>query len=339
MGMKINRLSLFKFFATLVAMVVWLSSFFPSDVVAAEKWRAGGVAAAKTLDDDTLVKWCNLVKEKTGGKLVIDEFPAEQLGPYRDMFDNVVRGTQQSGLLPLSPEFDKRLQAGYTIYLADTWEEGRKVYGPDGWMFKLLEPIFLELGIKPLGIYFMGLDGFASTKGPVVLPEDVKKLDIKVRTWNPADRLFFQEMGAQTVDIAFSELFTSLQTGVAHAQDNAPLITYENLRDVTKFYTDTNHLFEPLVLMINKKAFDAQPPDIQKAMIEAAKEALDWGNSKAEETAEMYFKKMEQSGIKVTRLTPQQRAEWKKFGIKSWNKFEAVIGKETMDIIRKNVPN
>lgn len=329
--MKIGR------FLTVMVFVSVLALLCAPGAAMAKNWKAGGVAAPKTLDDDTLLKWCELVKQKTGGKIAIDEFPAEQLGPYRDMFDNVVRGTQESGLLPLSPEFDKRLQAGYTIYLADTWEEGRKVYGPDGWMFKLLESVFLELGVKPLGFYFMGLDGFACTKGPVVLPSDVKKLNIKIRTWNPADRLFFQEMGAQTVDIAFSELFTSLQTGVAHAQDNAPLITYEHLRDVTKYYTDTNHLFEPLVLIVNKELWDKQTPEIQKAIQEAADEALAWGNAKAEATAEEYFKKMEKDGIKVTRLTPEQRAEWKKFGIASWAKFEEVIGKETMDIIKKNI--
>lgn len=318
-----------------LALALSLIASLPSTAMA-RKWKAGGVAPANTLDDDALKKWCALVKEKTGGKIVLDEFPGEQLGPYRDMFDNVVRGVQEAGLLPLSPEFDKRLQAGYTIYLARTWEEGRKVYAPGGWMFKLLEPIFLELGIKPLGFYFMGMDGFGSTKGPVVLPQDVKRLGIKVRTWNPADRLFFQEMGAQTVDISFSELFTSLQTGVAHAQDNAPLITYTYLRDVTKYYTDTNHLFEPLVLMVNLKLWNKQPPAIQKAIQEAADEALAWANSKAEQTAEEYLKKMEAYGIKVTRLTPEQRAEWYKYGVKSWDKFEKIIGKKTMDIIRSH---
>lgn len=282
------------------------------------------------------MKWVELVKEKTGGKIIIDPFPAEQLGPYRDMFDNVVRGTQEAGLLPVSPEFDKRLQAAYTIYLAQTWEEGRKIYAPGGWMFKLLEPLFLELGVKPLGFYFMGMDGFGCTKGPIVMPEDLKKFGIKVRTWNPADRLFFQEMGGQTVDIAFSELFTSLQTGVAHAQDNAPLITYTHLRDVTKYYTDTNHIFEPLVLLVNKKLWDKQSPEIQKAIQEAADEAIGWGNGKAEETAEDYLNKMAQEGIHVTRLTSEQRAAWKAYGDKSWDKFEEVIGKEMMDIIRKN---
>ena len=330
--MKAGRLMLI----LVIGLALVLTGFFPGSAMA-KKWRAGGVAPADTLDDDTLKMWCKLVQEKTGGNIVVDEYPGEQLGPYRDMFDNVVRGTQDSGLLPLSPEFDKRLQAGYTIYLAQTWEEGRKIYAPQGWMFELLEPIFLELGVKPLGFYFMGMDGFGCTKGPVVLPEDVKKLGVKVRTWNPADRLFFQQMGAQTVDISFSELFTSLQTGVAHAQDNAPLITYTYLRDVTKFYTDTNHLFEPLVLLVNLDLWNKQTPEVQKAIQEAADEALAWGNGKAEETAEEYLKKMEADGIQVTRLTPEQRAEWFKYGVASWDKFEEIIGKETMDIIRQHV--
>ncbi len=328
--MKFGKISVM----ALVLMLTFMLTL--PGAVPAKKWKAGGVAPADTLDDNALRKWCELVKEKTGGKIVLDEFPGEQLGPYRDMFDNVVRGVQESGLLPLSPEFDKRLQAGYTIYLARTWEEGRKVYAPGGWMFDLLEPVFLELGIKPLGFYFMGMDGFGCTKGPIVLPEDVKKLGIKVRTWNPADRLFFQEMGAQTVDIAFSELFTSLQTGVADAQDNAPLITYTYLRDVTKYYTDTNHLFEPLVLMVNLELWNKQSPEIQKAIQAAADEALAWANGKSEETAEEYLKKMEAEGIQVTRLTPAQRDEWYKYGVKSWDKFEEIIGKETMDIVRSH---
>lgn len=305
----------------------------------ARKWKTGNTGAPETLEFKTLKKWVELVEAKTNGKIKIDAFPAEQLGPYRDMFDNVVRGVQESGLLPLSPEFDKRLQAGYTVFLADNWEQGKKVWGKDGWVFGILEPVFHELGIQPLGVFFLGLDGFASTKGPVVLPSDIKKYGIKVRTWNPADRLFFQEMGAQTVDIAFTELFTSLQTGVVHAQDNAPMITYEHLREVTKYYTDVNLLFEPTVLMVNKKLWDKQPADIQTAIQAAADEALDWGNQQAEDVENEYFKKMEESGIKVIRLTDEQRAEWKEYGIKSWDKFETIIGKEAMDKIRSHVKN
>lgn len=304
--------------------------------VSARNWKAGGAANPDTLMHQTMEKWAELVQEKTDGKIKIDCYPSEQLGPYREMFDNVVRGVQESGLLPLSPEFDKKLQIAYTVYLADTWEKGRKIYSKDGWMFKILEPIFENLDVKLLGIYFMGLDGFASTKGPVVLPSDIKKYGIKIRTWNPADRLFFQEMGAQTVDIAFSELFTSLQTGVVDAQDNAPYVTYDHLRDVTNYYTDINMIFEPVVLMMNMGLWKKQSPDLQKAIMDSATEAMDWGNGQAEENENDYFRKMKESGIQVIRLTDEQRAEWKKYGHKSWDKFEKIVGKELMDMVRKS---
>ncbi len=32
--------------------------------------------------------------------------------------------------------------------------------------------------------------------------------------------------------------------------------------------------------------------------------------------------------------TPEQRAAWYAYGVKSWDKFEEVVGKETMDLIR-----
>ena len=325
-----------KFFCVLL-LVVAVFGFSIISYAEAGKWRAGTVANKGTLDFDTFQKWCDLVGNNTNGKISIDPFPSEQLGPYRDMFDNTVRGTQQAGLLPISPEFDQRLQAVYTVYLAESWEEGRQIFQKDGWMFQLLAPVFADLGLKPLGFYFLGLDGLGSTKGPVVLPEDLKKENVKVRTWCAADRLFFEEIGAQTVDISFSELFTSLQTGVAHAQDNAPLVTYDHLREVTKYYTDTNHIFETLVLVLNKDLWDNQTPEIQKAIQDAADEALSWGNAQAEETSEAYLKKMEESGIHVTRLTREQRAQWKDFGLSSWKKFVDIIGKKDMDIIAKNV--
>lgn len=83
--------------------------------------------------------------------------------------------------------------------------------------------------------------------------------------------------------------------------------------------------------MVNLDLWKEQSPETQKAIKEAAKEALAWGNAKAEETAEDYLKKMAAEGIQVTRLTPEQRDAWFEYGVKSWDKFEEVIGKETMD--------
>ena len=68
-----------------ILMTVWiiflLVGFLPLEA-SARKWKAGGVANPDTLDHKTLIKWADLVKEKTNGKISIDVFPSEQLGPY-----------------------------------------------------------------------------------------------------------------------------------------------------------------------------------------------------------------------------------------------------------------
>lgn len=300
-------------------------------------WKTCHPAALDSIQDLTQSKFAELVKQKTNGQIIIDCYSHEQLGPYRDMFDNVVRGVQEIGLLPISPEFSPILQVVYTVYIADDWEEAMEVYGVDGWMFEYLEPTFEELGIKPLGFLLCGADGFGSTKGPVVMPEDINKLGIKTRVWCPADRLFFQEMGVPTVDMGFAEMYTGMETGVVHAQDNAPVVTYNQLRDVTEYYTDINHIFEPMAFLMNKELFDSLSPELQKAIEESVTEALAWGNKEMEESQEEFYQKMEDYGIKVTRLTTEQRAAWKEYGIRSWAKFEEAVGKEAMDYIRAHV--
>lgn len=322
---------------TVAVVVGLLFTYAKADANSFYRWKSCHPGAIGSTIDLTQAKFAELVRQKTNGQIIVDCYAAEQLGSYRDMFDNVVRGVQEVGLLPISPEFSSSLQIVYTVYIADSWEEGKKIYAPGGWMFRYLEPLFEKLGLESLGVFFIGMNGFGSTKGPVVLPEDIKRLGIKTRVWCPADRLFFQEMGLPTVDIAFAELFTSLQTGVCHAQDNSPEVTYTQLRDVQKYYTDLNHIFEPLALLINKKLLDGLSANVKKAIEESAAEALAWGNRASEESEEGFFKKMEDYGIKVTRLTPQQRSMWKEYGIRSWSKFEKVVGKRSMDMIRANI--
>ncbi len=302
----------------------------------AKNWKSGHPAPPGTPFDAAHLKFIELVKEKTGGKIIIDGFPAEQLGPYRDMFSNVVLGVQEMGFLPASPEFSPELQAITTPYLADNWDEAREIFSTEGWMFKMLDPVFDKLGIKMLGIVPCGFEGFANIKGPVLAPEDITKKNIKVRTWCPSDRLMFEEIGAQTVDVSFSELFTSIQTGVAHAHDSTPLISYFMFKDVTKYYTDINHIFETLIIMVNKKKYNKLSLKHQKALQEAADETVVFAANIVQGAEESIFKKMEEEGIKVIRLTQKQRDAWKAYGKKSWDKFEKILGKDAMDHIRAN---
>ena len=127
------------------------------------------------------------------------------------------------GMLPPSPHFDKALQAVYVPYIATNWDEGKDIFGVDGWMFEFQKPTYAKTGIELLGYSFAGLSGYGSTKGPVIKPSDIKDLGIKTRVWCTGDRLLFEPLGG-TVHISWPEVYTALETGVVHAQDNAQSI-------------------------------------------------------------------------------------------------------------------
>lgn len=282
------------------------------------------------------IEFAKLIKERTNGQIEIKVYASEALGPMYDEFENVVRGTQEMAFLPPSPHFNKALQVVYMPYLVSSWREGEQVYKPGGWMFELLKPLYAEIGIELLGFSNLGLDGYGSTKGPIIHPSDIKKLGIKTRVWCTADRLLFEPLGG-TVSMPFADLYTALQTGVCHAQDNAAAATYQQLRDVTKYYTTINWMFEVFSVMINKKLFDSLTPDLQIAVKTSMSEALAKYNAIAQEQEGMYLQKLEDYGIKVTRLSQEQLKPWIKHGRSVWPAMAEECGADIVEYVTSQV--
>ncbi|MBA7655055.1 hypothetical protein ES703_62952 [subsurface metagenome] len=253
-----------------------------------------------------------------------------------DQFENIVRGTQEMGFLPPSPYYNKALQVVYMPYLVTSWQDGMEVYSPGGWMYELLKPGYADLGVELLGFSFLGFDGYGSTKGPVIKPSDIADLGIKSRVWCTADRLLFNSLGG-TVSMPFCDLYTALETGLCHAQDNAPNATYDQLRDVTEYYTYIKWMFEVFPVMINKELYDSLTPELRTAVDECMAEALTEYNEKAMEADEEYMQKMEDYGIQVTRLTPEQLEPWIEAGRAIWPGLEEECGADIVAYCREHV--
>jgi len=319
--------------ATLTIVLFFLVSLV-STINAGEKkyvWKCGNPAPKEHSSSKAQFKFAEMLNKRTNGQVKVTVHCVSSLGPMFDQFENVVRGTQEMGFLPPSPHFNKALQAVYMPYIVSTWKEGEKVFGADGWMTKLLKPIYADIGIELLGFCFVGMDGYGNTKGPVIKPSDIKNHGIKTRVWCTADRLLFQPLGG-TISMPFSDLYTALQTGVCHAQDNAPPNTYQSLRDVTKYYSTINWMFEAFSVIMNKELYDSLKPDLQKTVQSCMREALSEFNEVAKNEDEIYLKKMEEYGIKVDRLTSEQLIPWVKHGRSIWPKMAEECG---ADIVKQ----
>jgi TRAP-type C4-dicarboxylate transport system substrate-binding protein len=66
----------------------------------------------------------------------------------------------------------------------------------------------------------------------------------------------FQQYGANPTPMAFSEVFTALQTGVIDGQENPyAQIASAKLYEVQKYLSVTGHVYSPAYVVTSKKHF------------------------------------------------------------------------------------
>jgi TRAP-type C4-dicarboxylate transport system substrate-binding protein len=81
--------------------------------------------------------------------------------------------------------------------------------------------------------------------------------------------------------MAFTEVYTALQTGAVDGQDN-PLPTDKDAKfyEVTKQIVLTSHLVDLNYLAISKKVFEGMSAEQQAAVQQAASDAAQWGRER-----------------------------------------------------------
>jgi TRAP-type transport system periplasmic protein len=114
-------------------------------------------------------------------------------------------------------------------------------------------------------------------------------------------------LGANPLPVAFTEVYTALQSGAIDGQDN-PLPTNRDSKfyEVTQQIVLTSHLVDMNFIAFSKKVWDKLTPDQQATLQKAADEAAELGRQrqlKLEKDLEDFFKSQ---GLKV--YTPDVEA-------------------------------
>lgn len=218
-------------------------------------------------------KFNELLNEKTKGKIKLKLFPDSTLGNAQTMISGVRGGTidlEMSG----SPNFTGLEPKLNVIDIPFIFKDRAHVYKVlDGEIGQGLLKDLEAQGLKGLAFWDVGFRAFSNSKHPVTKPEDIKGL--KVRTnQNPMYIEAFKLLGANPVPMPLAELYTALETRAVDAQEHPIGIFWSSkLYEVQKYLSLTNHGYTPLIVVMNKAKFDALSPELQNAMIEAAKEA------------------------------------------------------------------
>ncbi len=129
-----------------------------------------------------------------------------------------------------------------------------------------------DKGIKVLGYLDSGARNLFTDK-PVHTPADMAGQKIRVMA-SPVMVNSMKALGATGVPVAWSELYTALQTGVVDgAENNHPSVVAKKFYEVSKYYTLDEHMRIPDVMIMSMKLYKSLTPEQQKAVEEAGQRA------------------------------------------------------------------
>jgi tripartite ATP-independent transporter DctP family solute receptor len=219
-----------------------------------------------------MVRYAQLVRERTQGRVAIQVHHSRQLGDERQVVEGLQLGTVHLTVTSTGPlgGFVPEMNVLDLPFLFRDASHAYKVL--DGEIGRGLLDKFEAVGIKGLAFWENGFRHVTTGKTPVERPADLKGLKIRVME-NRVHQAAFRQLGADATPMAWGEVFTSLQQGLLDAQENPiPIVSTFKLYEVQKFLSLTGHVYSPAPVLMSKKTWDRMPPDFQKILLDTAME-------------------------------------------------------------------
>src|SRR5579859_2605721 len=167
------------------------------------------------------LKFKELAEKYTNGKVKIEVYPNSTLYKDKEEIEALQLGSVQmlapstAKFAPLGAKEFEALDLPWLFKDEATYTKAMK--GPVGqWLFKKLE----AKGITGLAYWDNGFH-MVSANRPLINPSDFQGLKIRISGSKIADQ-YFRNLGSIPQIMAFSEVYSALQTGVVDGCENTP---------------------------------------------------------------------------------------------------------------------
>lgn len=283
-----------------VFQVALLTSFSLACSVQGETILRFGYEASRS-DTQHLAaqKFATLLSEGTDGQLTLKLFPDSVLGNAQSMI-NGVRGGVIDMEMSGSPNFSGLVAEMNVLDIPFIFRTSAHAWNVlDGEVGEQLLTKLDTQGLKGLAFWEVGFRSLTNSKREIQTPEDVKGLKIRINP-NPMYIKAFELLGANPVPMPLSELYTALETHTVDAQEHPIGILWSaKLYEVQKYLSLTHHAYTALIVVMNKKRFDALPQEQQKVLVKAAKEAGQYQRQLNGDQEQAILQQLKEAGVEI----------------------------------------
>ena len=279
-------------------------------------------------------------EEKSGGRLKITTYPANQLGDSTLVIEDIMAGNVDMGCFFIGTSYDARIAINSLPYLATSVEDAKRIYSPGSHYFDAYSKVLADLDIKLLGTHGDGFVGLLYTKYPKNYNDPNVRHDLLIRmAANDAYRLALESMQYNSTTIAFSDLYTSLQTGVCDgAIGLTPVSAQSSFGDLVKYWVPYKLFIDPLDYTISQKTWDSLPEDLQQIIQDAVTEVTNQQFENMETLDQEYLDKMVGQGCEVLPLTDEEFNSFvEKVRADSWSAMAKLVGQDLIDEVAQDL--
>ncbi len=212
----------------------------------------------------------------TGGRLSVQMYAAMQLGGEKEAIEQAQIGAIQLARVSvgtLGPVINDLNVLNLPFLFRNTAHMEKVIDGDIG--AELLDKVTNDpkAGLVALCWMDAGARNLYDTKKPIRSIADLKGLKIRV-IGNPMFVDMMNALGGNGVAMGYDQVFSALQTGVVDgAENNLPSYVFDNHYQAAKYYSLTQHLIVPEILVFSRKTWDTLSKDDQDLLRKLAREA------------------------------------------------------------------
>jgi tripartite ATP-independent transporter DctP family solute receptor len=216
------------------------------------------------------------LEQATNGRLGVQMFASMQLGGEKEAIEQTQVGAIQIARVSvgtLGPVIDDLNVLNLPFLFRNTAHMQKVIDGAVGG--ELLDKVTANGKAGLVGLCWMdaGARSFYNTKHPIKSIADLKGLKIRV-IGNPMFVDMANALGGNGVAMGYDQVFSALQTGVIDgAENNPPSFVFDNHYQAAKYFTLTEHLIVPEMLVFSRKTWDGLTKDDQELLRKSAREA------------------------------------------------------------------
>ncbi|MCG8635539.1 MAG: TRAP transporter substrate-binding protein [Desulfobacterales bacterium] len=325
-----------KWFTGFATLALVMALAFP---VSAKTWKIAVGDSGGSPQEQTGLKFAEVLEKETKGKYKATLFLNGQLGSEQDTVNDCAMGTLDFSLLAINnvTPFSPTVGSLSLPYVIQSLDEAVKITQGDIGK-ELTENTIRDAGVRIIAWTYTGFRVLTNSKKPVKTLDDLKGLVIRV----PKNAIMidtYKSWGINPTPMAWSETFTALQQKVVDGQDNPYMTVYAmKFYEIQKYVTPIRYIFSLEPLIISEELFQSQTPEMQAVILKAGKEATRHSANFLRESEANIKKELIANGMEINEPANGEKEWIEKATTAVWPKYyDSIGGKDKLEKILKTL--